>query len=713
MNTDLVTKLIQKRLTFPTLSAPAGNSRTLARQLDCALMQVGFKLSRSLIAYLGGLDFASAIKASSLLLDSVKKLVGDHVAHNTYFKDFPKNVPDTLEFWSGLLIKFYWETGTLTNNLLDFPEYGTCQHTYEEMLAAHERFKPKNLKLKVINLGKTEDQELRALCAYLVGSPVPLNVEDRALLETLYKAGFIEIDGVEIPVRENRAILNGVRLAAGVTSINVDTLTDVLRIAAYLSGGDVTLTEKLKLKSFSRPIRRALVGAIDNVLDKSPEKIEDINNRKEEFKRLAERLHPFEFVKRYPAAVKAFQFASGDLKVLTWGHKVQSALAGGKMTKAINLLAEKPGYLVRSIDQIARASSDSQFTNLTDALKENLSRVSGRVILSVIEHLDNRKLKSTYRLFVNKQGKGFATDKGLEPLAAGRINRIQKLLWAELAGRVPVTDVLAIDDRLNTVAVPISEKSKSEGFRVLPRGSTFALDSTKSLLRFFCYWKQKAERTDYDLSVAFYDKDFQSLGHGSYTSLSGTGYRHSGDMTSAPNGASEFIEIDLKGINENICYVVPTINIFSGETFANCAESFFGFMTMAPAEKGKPFEPQAVEMKFDLRGDNKVGVPLVFARTESGFEAKWLDLYAKGSFWGNRVETTKFSTALLAKSLVNRQYLTLDRLLQLYRDKAKKVVTLTGKPIKNLTYIGLERPEGLAADAKVYTLDSLKSLIPA
>ncbi len=711
MHTELVTKLIQKRLTFPAYAGPAGNSRTLARQLDTALMAVGFKLSRALLANLGGLDFTTALKAATTLLDGVKALVGDHVQHNVYFKEFPKNVPDTLEFWGRLLADYYEQTGTITFNLLDFPAYGRYQHTYEEMLAAHDAFKPKGRALKVINLGGPEREELEGLCGYLAGSVVPLNPEDRGLLEALYKAGFIMTG--EIPVRENRAIINGLRLLAGGTALTVDTVTDVLRVAAYLSGGDVTLAEKVKFKSFSRPIRRALTAAVDQVVGSSPEKIEDINNRKELFKRLAERIHPFEFKKLYPEAVRAFQFATGDLKVLTWSHKVQTALGTGKLTKAINLLSEKPGYLVRSIDQIARKGSDEQFLNLIMALEENVNRVAGRVLLSVIEHLDNRKAESTYRLFINRKGTGFASDKGLSPLAGPRITKLQKLLWKELARRVPATDTLVIDERLATVATPISEKSKSEGFRVLPRGSTFALDPVKHLLRFFCYWKQKAERTDYDLSVAFYDKDFQSLGHGSWTNLCGTGFSHSGDITSAPKGASEMIELDLRQIDKNIHYVVPTINIYSGETFAQCEESFFGFMTFAPAEKGKPFEPRAVELKFDLRGDKKVGMPLVFERGTDGWSAKWLDLYAQGSFWGNRVETTKFSTALLAKSLVTRHYLSIDRLLDLYRKKATRVVAAGKLPKTAVTYVGLERPEGLADGSTVYTLDNLKSLIPA
>ena len=137
-----------------------------------------------------------------------------------------------------------------------------------------------------------------------------------------------------------------------------------------------------------------------------------------------------------------------------------------------------------------------------------------------------------------------------------------------------------------------------------------------------------------------------------------------------------------------------------------------GFMMRKDSNKGAPFEAKSVQTKFALRGDkNGVGVPMVFMRGESGWQAKWLDLYSKGMPWGNRVERNRFSTALLAQTMIDRQYLTMGRLVDLYRKKAKKTYTVDKAPAREVTYIGLDRPEKLAGT--FYTLDNLKSLIPA
>ena len=70
-----------------------------ARQLDSALLGAGFKLSGELMQRLSGLPAGDVLKLGARMLAGVRELVGDDVQHNVYFKEFPKGVPDTLEFW--------------------------------------------------------------------------------------------------------------------------------------------------------------------------------------------------------------------------------------------------------------------------------------------------------------------------------------------------------------------------------------------------------------------------------------------------------------------------------------------------------------------------------------------------------------------------------------------------------------------------------------
>ena len=108
--------------------------------------------------------------------------------------------------------------------------------------------------------------------------------------------------------------------------------------------------------------------------------------------------------------------------------------------------------------------------------------------------------------------------------------------------------------------------------------------------------------------------------------------------------------------------------------------------------------------------------PVVFARGEDGsWSGKWMDLYGKGSNrgYGNRVEENKYSTLALMKSIMEKEYLGLDELVNLYAERAEKVTDLSKLPDKPVTYIGLRRPEGLHPESTVYTLEQFKSLIPA
>jgi hypothetical protein len=160
-------------------------------------------------------------------------------------------------------------------------------------------------------------------------------------------------------------------------------------------------------------------------------------------------------------------------------------------------------------------------------------------------------------------------------------------------------------------------------------------------------------------------------------------------------------------------YIIPSVNVFSGEHFKDADEAFFGFM-LRPNAKGMPFEARTVKTKFALTGESQVALPLVFMRTPEGWVAKWLNIYCKGSIWGNRVERTKFSTLGLAKSIIDKEYYPLTDLVKLYSDRAKKVTELRKlSPDKPVTFIGMHRPEGLHKDSQVYTLERFKELIPA
>ncbi len=281
---------------IPVPEGAAGDGTVVARQFDAALMSVGFKLSGDVLAALSGLSEQAVRGAAVRTLATVREMAGDHVRHNVYFRDFPRNVPDTLDFWMGLLQETLRDPeaapGAIESlkrgslNLLALVGYGRYQHTYEEMLAAHDELVAgAGDRVTVLHLGAGLDDEGQRLYQRLVDSVTPLGDEDLAALRILAEHYASGPHPPRIPVRENRAVINRVRLSIG-ADLLVDTVTDLLRLACALSGGDVTLAEPTRFVSMSRPVRRSLLAALDALVAADPGKLGDVAARREPWKRL-------------------------------------------------------------------------------------------------------------------------------------------------------------------------------------------------------------------------------------------------------------------------------------------------------------------------------------------------------------------------------------------------------------------------------------------
>jgi hypothetical protein len=256
------------------------------------------------------------------------------------------------------------------------------------------------------------------------------------------------------------------------------------------------------------------------------------------------------------------------------------------------------------------------------------------------------------------------------------------------------------------VALPLSERSTPAGFGVMPRGSVVPVAGDR--LRFFVYWREAATRTDFDLSALLLDDDFTPVGHLAWTHLMWDCAVHSGDITEAPEGASEFIEFELPKVQAR--YIVPQVNVYAGEGFDEVAESFFGFMERDGDQRGHPYEPRTVRMKSDLRGAGRIALPLVFSRDDDGgWAATWMHLFLRGASTFNMVETNKLSMTLLVRSILGRRFLTVGDLVALMGPHTT-VVPEDGRPV---TYIGIECPDGLPDGSEVITLDRLAALVPA
>ncbi|RLK53596.1 TerD family protein [Actinokineospora cianjurensis] len=703
------TRLTQRNLRVPRVDGPAGDSVSVARQLDVALMSAGFKAAGELVEHVATLARPVAVDLAIEVLGAVRELVGDQVEHNPYFRAFPQGVPATHAFWRQMLRTASGESrlGLGAINLLAFSTYGRVQHTYAQMIAEHDELAPSiKDRVTVVHLGGGLDDEITSTYLALAGSTTPLEASDLVLLADL---AALRVDMVpeSMPVRENRAAVNAARLAAGLPLVAIDTVVDVLRVACQASGGDVTLVESTRFRGFRRSERRVLMAALDQV---SASKLGDVNRYSGRFKRLGERLHPHEYP-AFPNAQDVFAVARGERVVRTLAARAELAMADGEMGQAARVLTAAPGLLIRSLDRLLRDASGDQVDEVMAAAGSVLGSVSGRVLCSMREHLRNRARRDPARVFVNRAGRPWIAPDTRPRLTPEVMRAATGMFDAELSLRVPVYSRLVVDPDVLSVALPLSGKATAGGFGVLPRGTRMPIED--GLLRFFTYWRQAKERTDFDLSALLLDENFEYVDHVSWTNYHGDGAVYSGDLTEAPDGATEFIDVPLHAVTAQ--YVVPQVHIYSGENFTQVAESMFGWMLRNENQGGAPFEPRTVRTRSDMRGAGRVALPVMFGRDESGeWSATWLHLYLTGSPRFNRTEANNLTTSALAATIAYREYLTVGHMVDMLAAKAGSVVPWhPGLRVDSpVTFIGLHRPDGLPEGSTFITLDRLSELVP-
>ncbi|MFI0793815.1 hypothetical protein ACH4OY_14145 [Micromonospora rubida] len=714
--------IIQKTLRVPASTGAAGDGTPVARQLDAALLDVGFSVSRALLEHIGTLAPAPAMDLAATVVSAVRELVGDHVQHNAYFIGFPDGVPDTLEFWTDRLrAAVFTGGGTATDaqladaiasggvNLLALPTYGTYQHTYAELLAAHDDLiTAAGDRVAMLHLGDAVEVEATRLYLGLAGSATPHGEADLAILSELAVACVDGAQPAKIPVRENRAVLNGIRLVLGRPLVGVDTTTDVLRLACHVSGGDASLATPTRFRAFRRPERRMLVAALNEVVEASPDKLGDVVRYAERWKRLGERLHPHEY-DQWPYAREVFAVARGERRVPNLAGRAEAAIRAGAIGPAASVLSAAPGLLLRSADRLLRLASPAERTAVIEAVTGALGSASGRVLLSLREHVDNRLTPASARMYASRSRTAWVGPDERPPLPAELVAELSSLLDAEIGARLPEPErPLMVDPEVLDVALPLSGKAAEGGFAVLPRGSRASVSG--ELLRLFTYWRQTSRRTDYDLSVLLLDDEFHGAGQVSWTNYHHDGVVHSGDVTDATNGATEFIDVPLTVRGH---YVVPQVNIYAGEPFDEVAESMFGYQTRTRDQLGAPFDARTVRARSHLRGQGRVALPMVFAKGEHGWQAVWLHLYLRGAPSFNRVEENTFTTSDRVRALMERRYLTVSYLVDRWRARAE-VMTWNGRlPDEPITFIGIEAPQDLPDGSEAYTLDRLGELIPA
>ncbi|MFB9178026.1 MXAN_6230/SCO0854 family RING domain-containing protein [Dactylosporangium sucinum] len=339
----------------------------------------------------------------------------------------------------------------------------------------------------------------------LVARTAALSGTDRADLRLLVNAtapGRLDWLPAEVPSRETLAVVIASALEASLATGSAaaldeavarwGTATDAARTLWTLSGGDPGLVRPAKRRPspadarrpagervvtvpaprvgpLPRPVRRAVLGFLDG-LDPATA-AEDVRRHPAVWKRLAERLHPFERVAAAPSAAVVFAALRGtrtpagsalgraiaaaherqpdrllrtdhpdgtvSVRVRTFASSVEEATAAGDPATAAALLMRRPGELWRRLDHLLRLAVDDPDAQriVLDAARETAPRVSPNVLAVAAAAVGTRATSAPANVVV---AAGQAAGPALGAAAAADQSVESRLRAALLARRVGI-----------------------------------------------------------------------------------------------------------------------------------------------------------------------------------------------------------------------------------------------------------------------------------
>ncbi len=693
------------------------------------LAQVGYTLDKPVMDMLKTYNETELAMFHGFILKTINGMIGNNVKHRPLFKNFPNDIPDDDTYLLSRIVGHFAsvlgvvdaEAGTVLScghvidpRLFDLDEFGACPicQCQVDELGFEDGNRPELKDItqaKVITMGN--GATVINIFRNLISSNSSISEEDKTTIGTLISNNSAIIPFIPeiIPFKENMATMVG-SVLNNVEDVNeaiegiagfVNTATDILRVAVHLSGGDVSLSNKQDRIKLSNPQRRLVMS----LLDKINKPAEDMLGHRMRWIRVGEVLHIGQKAKKYPNAYKAFDLirnnpetiATFNRNVEALVHNINKATNNAMEKELVELLSKRPGMFARRLDWMLRTFKDpsvavTMFLGLISQLPTIMlmtinKHISGRVDDSVESKRFFIPKGSLAKLQVVEDVRNLIDTKfaaiictEIEDELELRFSKLEPLGWVYL------------NPSLKDIPIPTGQRSASKSLVTLPRGAHISIPEA-NVIRMFLYWKENAEvgRVDVDISAVAYDENWKKKFHLSYTNLSSVGGVHSGDIQSAPNGASEFIDIEISKSKENgVRYV--TLNVFSytHQKFTTF-EAFAGVMGRDEAGSGEIYEPTTVTHRFDLAGDTAHNLPLILDLEKN--ELIWSDM-ALSSYMFNNVESSNSEISEVAKMIEGLKYTkpTLGELFQLHCEgRAIRVDTERAEDVEYDTEFDMDR----------------------
>jgi hypothetical protein len=663
-----------------------------AATLQAELIRLGFILDQAAFAHLTRWKAEDAARYFNDILPTAKELVGAKRSYRPFYVNFPSEVMDTPSYQLIMNALVHWSNG----------QWEPPQQLVQRDIAFEKtEFRP----IKLVTLA-----EFKQLFIKLVSVNVALAPADREVVEWFVKMYGHDLSmPARVPFKETLCLLASFGL-----DVPVKTTTDVLRIARFISGGDISLPsvpklpkqvekksvlsaigetlgknfgiafsnrrksqieqrEKFKFAHVRRSSRRYLLGLLEKTnLDTS-----EMQQRLEQWLRLAEVLHPGEYRRMYPRTFAAFQaLRNQSPRIRSYFAQVDLALAANDLELVLELLSRRPGEFARRIDWFMRTYEQSEeLEYILERFAAVAPRISSKVLLELYGHLYGR-LRAKKRTVSLKRGSKMRKLEALPPLKEETVLRAQKIVLdalSKLFATLPPLGNVWIDERLKDVILPSSMRSVNKGLVTYTRGTRVPFRAEAGTVRAFVHWYDRQGSEDIDLSAGFFDEAFVQVGHISFTNLKQPefGSCHSGDIRHRRGSCAEYIDIDIeKARVRGARYVTMHVYNFNGHSLESMPECKFGLMERRHPDSNEIFEPRTVSNAVNLT--NQSASVLLCAIDLADNSYLWLDIEMDRSM--AFIENTFGQTSDMLSAMLDPNRLSVYDLLMLHVDSRGRQV---------------------------------------
>ena len=582
-------------------------------------------------------------------LKAVIKVIEDFKSDKNYTV-FYKNFPDEVINMS--------EVDLYINQILHY-WIGYLPSNSENIIK--EDVEPSKL-VKARELNLIDDEMIEKLFIDLLSSNVTLSeqyLDDVCVLASTKSIKELEKYMEYIQMKETLTTVSSYILKKeGVLIGNFKTATDILRLIAKISGDELN-NKHIHFAYFSRTELSQLMTKLENLQNPMP----DIKRYSKPwhtfFKLYAKKIN----FHKYPKVRNAVDMLFGDISYMTERGKINEKI------KRLPIMSEEEldnfvkeyivfyGDYVREILSLLNKAKENQYEKLLLGLENCVTKVNTRILFQLYDRIINLKAKDkTVPRLVNSKGKWRRLKESIS-LSDELLNRVLQIVEDGIKTQLKEKENLGkvfIDEDYKNIMLTTSEKDSNVSLRPMTRGSRIKFNPKAEVLRFFVAWKNLDEKTlkelntayskldektlkeltpmysrvDVDLSALTFNENLEFNDVVAYYNQKKSGFAFSGDITNAPEGALEYIDVfDLERLKKKgNRYILMQIRSYNGYTFEEINSVYAGVMelTSIEAKEKKNMYSTAITEGFQIvsseRTTNTILVDL------KNYEYIWLDM---------------------------------------------------------------------------------------